>query len=326
MIAGDPTILCIDDDPLALEHLKNVLTAIRPDLRVRYFGSAAQALAAQQADPADIVISDLRLGSTTGLNLIADMRLVAPQSIYMLLSGDADLQSALNAVNEQRVFRFFIKPATEEQLRPGIMEAVTELNLRRMRAISGASLEAVGKMGAAVAFVDLTGRIIYANSSAKKLFHESDVFQLTKDQQLTIRNRQDAAQFSELLQSISTRSESFEEKCVARFTRSDSAIPINVSVMYCNAGADAAPFFNLVFSDPSRKNITSAKAVAAALDLTPSEARIVYGLAEGANVEEAAKLAGVSLSTARTYIKNVFSKTGVSRQAELVRLTLLSVA
>ncbi len=326
MIAGSPSILCIDDDPLALEHIKYVLTAIDPNMSVRCFGSAGQALRAQSSDPADIVISDLRLGPTTGLKLIAEMKREAPTSIYILLSGDADLQSALEAVNEQLVMRFYIKPAAQEQLQTGILEAVTELNLRKMRAISGASLDTVGTIGTAVAFLGLDGRIIFANESAQSLFQDNDVFQLTKDKHLHIRNRTDAATFSELLHSVQLRSNAIDGKCVVRLHRRDSPIPISVSVLFCNTDIDSAPFFNLVFSDPSRKCVTSTEDVAAALNLTPSEARIVYGLAEGANVEEAAKQAGVSISTARTYIKNVFSKTGVSRQAELVRLALLSVA
>ena len=326
MTAGSVSILCVDDEPLALEHLKCVLSAISADCPVRYFGSPPKAVDAQIQDPADIVISDLKMGTTTGLEVIAEMQAAVPNSIYMLLSGEADLKSALQAMNNQRVFKFFTKPIEREELRQGLMEAVTELNLRRLHAISGASLEAVSKMGAPVAFLDLDGRLIFSNKSAEALFADSDVFDLSQRPKFFIRNRQDHSRFKDRLHKSGGNDDAHDEKCVIQFSRPGSTIPISVSVLYCQAEPASPAYFSLVFSDPARKNITSAEAIAAALDLTPSEARIVYGLAEGANVEQAAKMAGVSLSTARTYIKNVFSKTGVSRQAELVRLALLSVA
>jgi DNA-binding CsgD family transcriptional regulator len=54
--------------------------------------------------------------------------------------------------------------------------------------------------------------------------------------------------------------------------------------------------------------------------LTPAEARIALGIAEGATLAAIAEARGVSVSTARTQLKSVFAKTNVHRQAELVAL------
>lgn len=56
--------------------------------------------------------------------------------------------------------------------------------------------------------------------------------------------------------------------------------------------------------------------------LTPAEARLTAALAGGKSVKEFSEEAGVSLNTARTHLKNVFAKTGVTRQAALVREVL----
>ena len=61
-------------------------------------------------------------------------------------------------------------------------------------------------------------------------------------------------------------------------------------------------------------------------ELIPAEARLVGELARGRTVEEAAADLGLSVSSARTYLKTVFSKTGVNRQVDLVRLILGSAA
>jgi DNA-binding CsgD family transcriptional regulator len=61
-------------------------------------------------------------------------------------------------------------------------------------------------------------------------------------------------------------------------------------------------------------------AVAASFDLTPAEARMLQHLAAGVSLTEAAKALGVSTNTAKTHLARIFSKTGVSRQADLIAM------
>jgi DNA-binding CsgD family transcriptional regulator len=68
------------------------------------------------------------------------------------------------------------------------------------------------------------------------------------------------------------------------------------------------------------REVPSAEVVQGLFDLTPAEARLAALIAAGdAPVPAAAKL-GITPSTARSVLKRVFQKTGVSRQAELVGL------
>jgi len=60
--------------------------------------------------------------------------------------------------------------------------------------------------------------------------------------------------------------------------------------------------------------------LAARFDLTPAEARVAIHLVEGGDIASYAKAAGVSLGTVRTHLKAIFAKTGVNRQAALVKL------
>jgi len=59
--------------------------------------------------------------------------------------------------------------------------------------------------------------------------------------------------------------------------------------------------------------------------LTHAEAEVVRLLSTGISLEEAARLRGVSINTARSHLKHAFSKTGTSRQGELVRLIIAGV-
>ena len=79
--------------------------------------------------------------------------------------------------------------------------------------------------------------------------------------------------------------------------------------------AVAAVFINSGSDDDGRIG-----AVASTYSLTPAETRVLTRVLSGKNVSEAAQDLGVANSTVRTHLDNIFDKTGVSRQAELVRL------
>lgn len=60
-------------------------------------------------------------------------------------------------------------------------------------------------------------------------------------------------------------------------------------------------------------------------DLTPAETSLAILLTNGLTLEEAAEELGISKNTARAHLRSIFSKTGVTRQATLVRILLGSV-
>ena len=62
------------------------------------------------------------------------------------------------------------------------------------------------------------------------------------------------------------------------------------------------------------------QALAALFDLTPSEAKVFSQIAAGRTVAETADALNIAPSTAKTHLLRLFTKTGVSRQAELIKL------
>ncbi len=77
-------------------------------------------------------------------------------------------------------------------------------------------------------------------------------------------------------------------------------------------------------SDPEAGGTTSIAELKSAYHLTPNEGKLAVFLAEGFELHEVADRMGISINTARTHLAHAFSKTGTSRQAELVRLVLLA--
>jgi DNA-binding CsgD family transcriptional regulator len=89
-----------------------------------------------------------------------------------------------------------------------------------------------------------------------------------------------------------------------------------------SAGVHRRPAVAIFIIEPEQDVKLDPVVLGALLDLSPSEARLTAALAAGETIQRFAKETGVSLNTARTLLKRVFSKTGVSRQAELVKLAL----
>ena len=77
--------------------------------------------------------------------------------------------------------------------------------------------------------------------------------------------------------------------------------------------------------DPDRKSQASDEIMRKLFDLTPAEAALALALANGSTIEEAAEVLGISKNTARAHLRAIFSKTGATRQATLVRTLLNSV-
>ena len=76
----------------------------------------------------------------------------------------------------------------------------------------------------------------------------------------------------------------------------------------------------MIVTRATSAKIPSADLIQGLFDLTPAEARVARGVAEGRTPQDLASGAGLSPATVRTQLKAVFAKTGASRQAELVRL------
>lgn len=119
---GLPRVLCVDDDERLLAGLE---LRLRRTFDVVTATSAADALARlDRSAPFSVVVSDMRMPSADGTRFLSAIRRVAPETTRILLTGQADVASAIAAVNEGEIFRFLLKPIEAPQLIPVIEEAV----------------------------------------------------------------------------------------------------------------------------------------------------------------------------------------------------------
>jgi response regulator RpfG family c-di-GMP phosphodiesterase len=108
-------VLCVDDEPHVIGGLA---LQLRRSYDVTSAHSGAEGLdMLQRKGPFAVVLSDMRMPGMDGAAFLAHARQVAPEAIRILLTGQADLASAIAAVNEGQIFRFLTKPCPPEQLR-----------------------------------------------------------------------------------------------------------------------------------------------------------------------------------------------------------------
>ncbi len=101
-------ILLVDDEP-------NVLNALNRQLRLRYevdtAGSGAEALKKiRAAGPYAVVVSDLSMPGMDGIELLREVAKIHNSTVRIILTGNADQQSAIDAINKGEAFRFLTKP------------------------------------------------------------------------------------------------------------------------------------------------------------------------------------------------------------------------
>ena len=109
------SVLCVDDEPSILSALRRVLRA--EGCRILTAGSGAEALALLEAEPVDVVVSDMRMPVMDGARLLAEVRARWPGTARVLLTGYADMDATILAINEGQIYRYIHKPWDETELR-----------------------------------------------------------------------------------------------------------------------------------------------------------------------------------------------------------------
>jgi DNA-binding NarL/FixJ family response regulator len=301
-------VMLVDDDPMVLEALQRVLHTRRPGFTVVSARSGSEALAALAITEADVVVLDYRMAGMNGIELAKAIRDRHPACCRIMLTGFADLEAAMTALNEAAIFRFFQKPCPSERLIEGIDAGLAE----RERLYAGAP--ALDQLPFASLLLGADGRVLDRNPAASALLEVPDGPSIDPAGRL---RGATAADTAALLQAAERARTGRTSVIVA--LRRGGRHPLIASVRALN-GASGTVLVHL--ADPEAPPCPSADTVGKLYGLTPAEARLAAALAGGSTVEEAAGALGVTPGSARTYLKTVFSKLGVSRQAELVRLVL----
>jgi response regulator RpfG family c-di-GMP phosphodiesterase len=105
--ARKPRVLLVDDEPMVLDGL---VLHLRRKYDVVVATSGRDGLAAMEKEPFAVVVSDMRMPGMDGAEFLSLARASAPETVRVLLTGHADFEVALAAVNHGQIFRFLTKP------------------------------------------------------------------------------------------------------------------------------------------------------------------------------------------------------------------------
>ncbi|MBC8001786.1 MAG: response regulator [Opitutaceae bacterium] len=105
-------ILCVDDDP-------HILAAYQRNLRKQFtleiaLGPEEGLTAIDQRGPFAVIVADMQMPGMNGVQFLARAQEKSPDAVRIMLTGNADQKTAMDAVNEGHVFRFLTKPCPPE--------------------------------------------------------------------------------------------------------------------------------------------------------------------------------------------------------------------
>ena len=226
--------------------------------------------------------------------------------------------------------------ATERQLltllTPHLSRAIEiYAKLNRMTSERDLYAGAVNQLSVASIILDEQGRMLTTNAVGRALLDQGEGLSL-RDGHLHIEGRNINKELQEALTSI-IREQLHGETSMVRALRvprpggrSDLGLVVRPVPASQWSEGQVSPSAAVFISDPDLQESTSQPILGALFELTPAEANLATLLARGLNLAQVSVAQNISQHTARAQLKSIFAKTGVSRQAELVRLVLKSVA
>lgn len=101
-------ILFVDDEIYILQSFKREL-GFQYDLETAQSGAEGLAIIQNQG-PFAVVVADFRMPKMDGVQFLTQVMKLSPDTVRIMLTGDADMQTAIDAINEGQIFRFLTKP------------------------------------------------------------------------------------------------------------------------------------------------------------------------------------------------------------------------
>jgi DNA-binding NtrC family response regulator len=117
MSQADPiTILLVDDEEMVLTSIRSFL-AIETDYKVLTYTSPVKALQEIDHRSIDLVISDYLMPEMDGISFLAKVKEKIPQAPRILLTGYADKENAIKAINDVGLYQYIEKPWNNDDLK-----------------------------------------------------------------------------------------------------------------------------------------------------------------------------------------------------------------
>lgn len=121
------TMLLLDDEPHVLAALRRTLRLPLGDgVRMEFFTDVHNALARVGEQPFDLVMADYRMPGLDGVQFLRFVRTMQPDALRMIVSASTEISGVMSAINDVGVFRYVVKPWTNDLLVADVADALRE--------------------------------------------------------------------------------------------------------------------------------------------------------------------------------------------------------
>ena len=115
------TLLILDDEQNIIAALNRLLK--RDGYRILTANTSSEAFELLATNTVGVILCDQRMPTITGVEFLRTVKQLYPDTIRIILSGYAELQTVIDAINDGAIYKFFVKPWDDDQLRANLAEA-----------------------------------------------------------------------------------------------------------------------------------------------------------------------------------------------------------
>ena len=127
---SQPRVMIVDDEDMVITSVRAFLN-LETEYEIEGFTDPEQAAKYLETHPVDVVVSDYLMPRMNGIQLLARAKQLQPEAARVLLTGHADKQSAIQAINDVGLFQYLEKPWDNSQLLLVIQSAIERTQLFR---------------------------------------------------------------------------------------------------------------------------------------------------------------------------------------------------
>jgi len=314
-----PRVAFIDDDPDLLNALRRALRGMDLGWTTSFYDDPVLALQALCNSPVDVAVVDIRMPEMNGVTLAGALAAQCPQTQSIVLSGSTDFDAAMSSINVGRIFRYLVKPCPT----PDLVSAV-QAALRTKAAAATPSDEALSAKAAidllksGVLVLGRQGQVLFAIQRAGSLLARRDGLLVDS---LGICRALVQEQTRALHKAIKAARDEGKSDAVTLNTDRHGPLRVVVRPSEDDTGLSECVVCLHLFAADDEPGVDP-HLLRGMFGLTASESRLAAALSNGMSLEEASHAEGWTVNSAKSYLKSIFQKLGVSRQADLVRVVL----
>lgn len=127
---GQPHVLIVDDEDMVITSIRAFIQ-LETEYEVHGYTNPEEAARHLATNPVDVVVSDYLMPKMNGIQLLTKAKEYQPEAARVLLTGHADKQSAIQAINDIGLYQYLEKPWDNSQLLLVINSAIERTQLLR---------------------------------------------------------------------------------------------------------------------------------------------------------------------------------------------------